>query len=245
MEANHRVPIFLVEDDSKLTVLIKEYLERHNFTVATEDDGNRAVERILNEKPAMVILDILLPGKDGRTICRELRPRYDGPIMMLTALDEEVDQVLGLEMGADDYLTKPVQPRLLLSRINAILRFAARSGGYVLRKDKTGIPLNHAEKIALGRLEIHIPSRTVFMNGKSIDLTTTQFNLLSYLAVNAGQIISRDQLYQHLQGIDYDGLNRSIDLSIVRLREKIGDNGKHPCIIKSIRGQGYLMVKPL
>lgn len=245
MDSTERIPIFLVEDDAKLTTVIKEYLERNHFAVAIEHDGSCAVERILQEKPALVILDILLPGKDGRTICRELRPHYDGPIMMLTALDEEVDQVVGLEIGADDYITKPVQPRLLLSRINAILRFAARSGGDISKRDKQELPAENNERIVLGGLEIHIPSRTVLLSGQPVDLTTTQFNLLSYLAGNAGQIINRDRLYQHLQGIDYDGINRSIDLTIVRLREKIGDNGKHPRFIKSIRGEGYLMVKPL
>lgn len=245
MDSTERISIFLVEDDTKLTALIKEYLERNNFTVATEEDGSLAVARILNEKPALVILDILLPGKDGRTICRELRDRYNGPIVMLTALDEEVDQVVGLEIGADEYITKPVRPRLLLSRINAILRLAARSGGEASERVKPGLAEDNNERIVLGDLEIHLPSRTVLLKGQLIELTTNQFDLLSYLADHAGQIISRDRLYQQLKGIDYDGFNRSIDLTIGRLRDKIGDNGKHPRIIKSIRGEGYLMVKPL
>jgi DNA-binding response OmpR family regulator len=218
MDIAKPVHIFLVEDDVKLAALIKNYLERHQFIVMVENDGSRAVERILKNKPVLVILDILLPGKDGRTICRELRGRYDGPIVMLTALDEEVDQVVGLEIGADDYITKPVRPRLLLSRINAILRFAARSGIDSLKKDKPLAEINKAEKIVLGDLEIHIPSRSVLKNGQPVDLTTAQFDLLSFLAFNAGQIISRDTLYQHLRGMDYDGFNRSIDLTIVRLR---------------------------
>jgi len=244
MDAAGPIHIFLVEDDAKLTALIKEYLERHHFAVAVENDGNRAVDRILEEKPALVILDILLPGKDGRTICRELRGRYAGPIVMLTALDEEVDQVVGLEIGADDYITKPVRPRLLLSRIHAILRFAARSSRDPITQDKPSHDANKTERIVLGDLEIHFPSRTVLLYGKTIDLTTTQFDLLSFMGRHAGEIISRDRLYQHLRGIDYDGFNRSIDLTIGRLREKIGDNGKHPRVIKSIRGEGYLMVKP-
>jgi len=165
---------------------------------------------------------------------------------MLTALDEEIDQVLGLEIGADDYITKPVRPRLLLSRINAILRLAERSATDILRKDKILFTTDNAgEKIILGDLEIHIPSRTVLKNNLPVDLTTTLFDLLSFLACNAGHIISRDRLYHQLRGMSYDGFNRSIDLMIVRLREKIGDNGRHPRIIKSIRGEGYLMVKPL
>ena len=238
------VPIFLVEDDVKLTGLIKEYLERHQFTVSTENNGNRAVSRILDKNPALVILDIMLPGKDGRTICRELRDQYDGPIIMLTALDEEIDQIVGLEIGADDYITKPVRPRLLLSRINAMLRVVARSGGDSFDKTEFSRNKKESEKIVIGNLGIHIPSRTVQLSNQPIELTTSQFDLLSYLARHAGQVISRDHLYRHLRGIDYDGLNRSIDLTIVRLREKIGDNGKHPRMIKSIRGEGYMMVKP-
>jgi two-component system response regulator RstA len=235
--------VFLVEDDEKLTGLIRRYLERHHFMVACENDGNRAVARILDEKPAIVILDIMLPGKDGRTICQELRGRYDGPIVILSALDEEIDQILGLEIGADDYITKPVRPRLLLSRINALLRFVARSGRDVNRNAESESSGND-EKIVFDGFEIHLHNRTVFVNGRVVELTTSQFDLLSYLAVHAGEIVSRDRLYRHLRGIDYDGLNRSVDLTIVRLRGKIGDNGKHPRFIKSVRGEGYLMVKP-
>ena len=244
MDAAEPVHIFLVEDDAKLTALIKEYLEHHHFAVSIENDGNRAVDRILDEKPDLVILDILLPGKDGRSICRELRGRYDGPIVMLTALDEEVDQVVGLEIGADDYITKPVRPRLLLSRIHAILRLAARSSRDNMIQDQTNHTANKTEQIVLGDLEIHIPSRTVLLKDNSIDLTTTQFDLLAFMGRHAGEVVSRDRLFKRLRGIDYDGFNRSIDLTIGRLREKIGDTGKNPRVIKSIRGEGYLMVKP-
>lgn len=239
------VHIFLVEDDAKLAALIKKYLERHQYVVTIEKNGGRAVEKILRKKPALVILDILLPGKDGRTICRELRGKYQGPIVMLTALDEQIDQIVGLEIGADEYITKPVEPALLLSKINAILRFAARSINDILKK---GGPVDHvtnSERILLGDFDIHVPSRTAMKNGQSINLTTAQFDLFAYLARNAGQIISRDQLFRQLRGIDYDGINRSIDFMIVGLREKIGDNGRQPTIIKSIRGEGYLMVRPL
>lgn len=242
MTVTGSVSIFLVEDDVKLTELIKEYLESHHFIVSTENDGNRAVERILAEKPALVILDIMLPGKDGRTVCRELRDRYNGPIMMLTVLKEEVDQILGLEIGADDYLTKPVRPRLLLSRIKAILRFGARSAADAPESDSSDSNNNNRKKIVVGNIAIHVPNRTVVLDGQPVDLTTIQFDLLLYLAQRAGQIVSRNELFQHLWGIDYDGLNRSVDVTIVRIREKIGDYGKDPQIIKSIRGEGYLMV---
>lgn len=244
MDATKPVHIFLVEDDAKLTGLIKEYLESNNFSVSIESDGNRAVPRILEEKPTLVILDVMLPGKDGRTICRELRSRYDGVIVMVTALDEDFDQIAGLEIGADDYITKPTHPRLLLSRIQALLRLAARSSTATSKDDETDRNEGADKTIVLGALEIHPPSRSVRVNDRSIHLTTSQFDLLLYLARHAGQTISRDHLYRHLYGIEYDGFNRSADLSILRLREKIGDDGKSPRIIKSIRGEGYLMVKP-
>ncbi len=244
METTKPVHIFLVEDDTKLTGLIKEYLEVNDFSVSIESDGNRAVPRILDENPALVILDVMLPGKDGRTICRELRSRYDGVIVMVTALDEDVDQIAGLEIGADDYITKPIHPRLLLSRIQALLRLTARSSAVTSNSDKMGQNQDSADTIVLDALEIHPPSRTVRVNDQSINLTTSQFDLLFYMARHAGETISRDRLYRDLYGIEYDGLNRSVDLTILRLREKIGDNGKNPRIIKSIRGEGYLMVKP-
>lgn len=245
MDKNKPVHIFIVEDDAKLASLIKRYLERHSFIVTIEKNGDRAVDRIFDKNPAMVILDILLPGKDGRTICRELRGAYFGPIVMLTALDEQIDQIVGLEIGADEYITKPVEPALLLSKINAILRFAARSINDASKKNQSFLPINHSDRIAVGDFDIHIPSRTVLKRGKSIILTAAEFDLLSYLAINAGQIISRDRLFKQLRGISYDGANRSIDYMIVCLRRKIGDNRKQPYIIKSIRGEGYLMVKPL
>ncbi|MFH0730063.1 MAG: response regulator [Pseudomonadota bacterium] len=239
-----RTHIFLVEDDEKLSGLIREYLERFGFRVTVEQDGAHAVEHILAKMPDLVLLDILLPGKDGNAICRELRPLYRGPIVMLTALDEEVDQIVGLEIGADDYITKPVRPRYLLSRINAILRLAARIGD----TSEVRLRIRGSEappgKIVIGRITIHLPSRSVRVGNASIELTTTQFDLLLYLAKHAGEIIHREQLFQGLRGIDYDGLNRSIDLTIARIREKIGDDAKHPRIIKSVRGEGYLLVKP-
>ncbi|MGD8833338.1 MAG: response regulator [Desulfobacteraceae bacterium] len=236
--------LLLVEDDLKLSELIKRFLECNYFIVSCEGRGDQASDRILNEKPDLVILDILLPGKDGRAICREVRPHYDKPIIMLTALDEEVDQIVGLEIGADDYITKPVRPRLLLSRINAILRLSARACNGPTSNAPTANPSSTLSgKIVIGNIEIDAANRSVRVSGHSEEFSTTQFDLLYYLAHHAGRVINRNQLYKDLRGIDYDGINRSIDLQIARLREKIGDNGKNPRIIKSIRGEGYLMVQ--
>ena len=244
MKNDNRIHIFLVEDDHKLSEAIKNYLENHQFSVSTEEDGSLAVERILDEKPALVILDIMLPGKDGKTICRELRGQYDGLIVMLTALDEEVDQIVGLEIGADDYIAKPVRPRFLLCRINALLRLTARFDTSPIEKPAPAIGTDPTETICIGNLKIHFPSRSVFLHRRPIELSNFQFDLLAYLAAHAGRVISRNQLYKDLRGIEYDGQNRSMDLVIARIRQNLGDDGSNPHIIKSIRGQGYLMVKP-
>jgi DNA-binding response OmpR family regulator len=236
--------LLLVEDDLRLSKLIKHFLENNYFIVSCEVRGDQAPDRILNEKPDLVVLDILLPGKDGRAICREVRPHYDRPIIMLTALDEEVDQIVGLEIGADDYITKPVKPRLLLSRINAILRLTARAGVDTITNELPAISASMpTDKIHIGNIEVDTINRSVRVSGKTKEFSTAQFDLLCYMAHHAGEVISRSRLYKALRGIDYDGLNRSIDLQIARLREKIGENGKNPQIIKSVRGQGYLMVK--
>ncbi len=235
--------IFIVEDDAKLIQLIQEYLEGNGYRVITESDGSFAAQRILEENPALVILDVMLPGKDGRIICREIRDQYTGVIVMVSALGDDIDQITGLELGADEYITKPIHPRLLLSRIQALLRFAVRAHPNE-QQPKTRLSSRLNQPLTIGKLHIHAPSREVLVNGEPAELTSTQFDLLLYLAEHAGRAISRDELYCHFYGIEYDGTSRTIDLSILRLRERIGDNGKHPNIIKSIRGEGYLMVKP-
>jgi len=229
--------ILLVEDDLKLAKVVGEYLTANHFQVLHEPDGARAGKRILDENPDLVILDIMLPGKDGLTICREVRPRYAGPILMLTALGEETDEVVGLELGADDYLAKPVRPRLLLTRLNALLRRTTRL-------ERLGAAEEDREpRLNIGRLEVDTANRTVHLGGQAIELTTAEFDLLLYFARHAGKVLTRDQIYRDVRGIEYNGLDRSIDLRIARLRKKLGDDGKQPQRIKSIRGAGYLMVE--
>jgi DNA-binding response OmpR family regulator len=218
--------ILVVEDDSKLAGLIQEYLESNGFTVTVEPRGDRAPKRILNEQPDVVVLDIMLPGKDGLTVCREVRSQYRGQILMLTARGEEVDEVVGLEVGADDYMAKPVSPRLLLARINTLLRRASEPRG---------------GRVEVGALVVDASSRTVHVSGCPVELTTAEFDLLWLLAVHAGEVVSRDRIYSELRGIEYDGLDRSFDLRIARLRKKLGDRGKEPRIIKSVRGVGYIL----
>jgi two-component system response regulator RstA len=165
----------------------------------------------------MVVLDVMLPGADGLTICREVRPHYHQPILMLTARTEDMDQVLGLEMGADDYVAKPVQPRVLLARIRALLR----------RTDKA--PEDEvAQRIEFDDLVIDNGGRSVTLNGELVDFTSAEYDLLWLLASNAGRILSREDIFERLRGIEYDGQDRSIDVRISRIRPKIGDDPENP-----------------
>lgn len=226
--------ILLVEDDERLAELTAEYLRRNDLDVTIEGRGDSAETRILAEQPDLVILDVMLPGKDGFEVCRAVRPHYRGVILMLTARDEDFDQILGLEMGADDYIAKPVQPRLLLARIKALLRRfpgPAESG-----------PASNEERI-FGQFRISQATRTATLAGQGIDLTTAEFDLLWLLACHAGNVLSRDDLLQELRGIGFDGLDRSIDARISRLRKKLNDDPENPTRIKTVRGKGYLFSK--
>lgn len=219
--------ILLIEDDERLGALVANYLGKHGYEVVLETDGARAVASILELQPAVVLLDLSLPGQDGFEICRAVRSRYAGVICMLTARTDDIDQVLGLELGADDYIGKPIEPRVLLARLRAHLRrdHAARQTGRVLR---------------FGQLRIDCETREATLREHRIDLTTAEFDLLVLLAGRAGQILSRDDLLQALRGIQFDGLDRSIDARISRLRRKLGDLAEEPERIKTVRGKGYL-----
>ncbi len=228
------VRIMLVEDDYKLAHLIKDFLEMTGeFTVEIEARGDRAPERILGEQPDLVILDIMLPGMDGLTVCREIRDRYRGPIMMLTALGEEVDEVVGLELGADDYVAKPASPRKLLARVRTLLR---RTQATAADDGRAG-----SARLVVGELAVDPASRTVVLGGAPVEVTTAEFDLLWLLARHAGQSLTREQIFEELRGIEWDGLDRSIDLRVTRLRKKLGDDARHPTLIKSVRGVGYLL----
>ena len=231
--------ILLVEDDARLADLTAEYLRKNDFVVTVESRGDTAEARILNDDPELVILDVMLPGKDGFEVCRAVREKYQGVILMLTAHDEDLDQILGLELGADDYIAKPVQPRLLLARIKALLR---RSPGTNHAADENG-EANEAGELCFGSFRISQATRSTFVGEESIDLTTAEFDLLWLLASHAGNVLSRDDLLQELRGIGFDGLDRSIDARISRLRKKLNDDPENPTRIKTVRGKGYLFSK--
>jgi two-component system OmpR family response regulator/two-component system response regulator RstA len=229
--------ILLVEDDERLADLTAEYLRKNDFEVAIEARGDSAEVRILDDDPELVILDIMLPGKDGFEVCRAVREKYKGVILMLTARDEDLDQILGLELGADDYIAKPVQPRLLLARIKALLRRAPGAAS------DDSAEAGAAAELAFGSFRISQATRSAHLGDEAIDLTTAEFDLLWLLAQHAGSILSRDDLLQQLRGIGFDGLDRSIDARISRLRRKLGDDPENPTRIKTVRSKGYLFSK--
>ncbi len=230
--------ILLVEDDERLADLTAEYLRKNDFEVTIEARGDTAEARILKDNPELVMLDVMLPGKDGFEVCRSVRAQYKGVILMLTARDEDLDQILGLELGADDYISKPVQPRLLLARIRALLR------RFPVTSQAEGDAENgNTAQLAFGCFSISQSTRSAYLGSDIIDLTTAEFDLLWLLARHAGTILSRDDLLQQLRGIGFDGLDRSIDARISRLRRKLGDDPENPTRIKTVRGKGYLFSK--
>jgi two-component system response regulator RstA len=223
--------LLLVEDDTRLAELMQEYLQQEGYQVFIEGRGDRAVQRIKAEQPDLVILDVMLPGLDGMQVCRQVREFYTQPILMLTAKDEDIDQVLGLELGADDYVIKPVKPRVLLARIQNLLR---RKASFTSPQVDKGL--------RFGDLYIDVQHRSVQLADRAIDMTSQEFDLLHVLASQAGSILSRDKLFQALSGINYDGLDRSIDIRIARLRKLLKDDPGKPRFIKTVRNKGYLFL---
>ena len=229
----HAPRVMIVEDDERLAVLTRDYLVANGLDVSVVSNGNDAIRRIPSEEPDLVVLDLMLPGADGLTVCREVRKSYRNPILMLTARSDDMDQVLGLEMGADDYVPKPVKPRLLLARIRALLR---RVEG-----EMEAVP----QRLEFGQLVIDNGAREVLLEGESVEMTSAEYDLLWLLASNAGRVLSRELIFEKLRGIQYDGQDRSIDVRISRIRPKIGDDPDNPKRIKTVRSKGYLFVADL
>lgn len=226
--------ILVVEDEPSIVTLIKFNLEQADFSVLTAEDGNTGLRLAVEEKPDLIVLDIMLPGMDGIEICKALRlEKINIPILMLTARDEELDKVLGLELGADDYLTKPFSPRELVARIKAILRRT--------RQEKE---VAEESVITIGDLTIYVEKFEVELKGKTIELTPKEFELLLFLANHHGKVLSRDQLLNGVWDFEYDGDTRIVDVHVSHLREKIEDDAKQPQYIRTIRGFGYKMEGP-
>ncbi len=240
-EVNFDYTILLVEDDVRLACLIKEYMQQHNINIVIEHRGDNAVQRILAEAPSFIpdllILDIMLPGLDGLEVCKKIRSRFAGPILMLTARNDDIDQILGLELGADDYLIKPVQPRVLLAHIRALLRRWPPAPFSPLDEEEADASL------VFGQLKLSNEAKEIWFMNEKIDATTHEFELLWLLASNAGKVLSRDDILGSMRGVGYDGMDRSVDMRISKLRKKLQDDPTNSFRIKTVWGKGYLFIK--
>jgi DNA-binding response OmpR family regulator len=228
-ENTSSIVLLYVEDDPRLGRLTSTYLRHHGIEVSLITTGEQAIRDIDKIRPDVVLLDVMLPGMDGHQVCQRLRSRYDVPIIMISALDEEVDRVLGLEFGADDYITKPFSSRELLARVRAQARRA--------RGSLVSAP---AGRVEVGELVLDEASHTASLGGEPLQLTSHEFTLLHVLAQRAGRVLSREQLISLTRGSDDAVFDRAIDVQISRLRQKLGDNPRNPMWIKTIRGTGYL-----
>lgn len=227
--------VLFVEDDAELASLMRDFLARHDLDVIIEPRGDTAAEAVARIQPALLLLDIMLPGKDGLTLCRELRPTFPGPIVMLTSLDSDMNHILGLELGANDYILKNTPPAVVAARLRAQLRQHQPAASPVAAAN--GTP---AQRLVFGKLVIDEPCREVTLNGERIALSTSDFDLLWQLASHAGEVQDRDTLLRVMRGLSYDGLDRSIDIAVSRLRKKLGDDPVAPHRIKTVRNKGYL-----
>ncbi|WP_035056259.1 response regulator [Andreprevotia chitinilytica] len=227
-----KIKVLLVEDDDRLAQLVREYLSNYEFEVTIVRRGDVAEAAVREQQPALVILDLMLPHMDGMEVCRRIRAFSQVPVLILTARVDTYDQVAGLELGADDYVLKPIEPRLLVARARALLRRAQPAG-------QAASPAQGSE-LVFGELAISPPNRTVFWRGQLVELKTAEFNLLLILAKAAGTVLSRDDILKQLRGIEFDGLDRTVDSGISRLRRRFGDASPEPQKIKTIWGRGYL-----
>jgi len=218
--------ILIIEDEPKVARLARDYLEKNNYRVLIANDGKGGLATARGEKPDLLVLDLMLPGMDGLDVCRALRRESDIPIIMLTARAEETDRLIGLEIGADDYITKPFSPRELVARVRALLR---RAKGRVYQ---SGI-------IRVGEMEINTDNHSVVLAGESIHLTRIEFNLLETMTRHPGQIFSRAQLLENLHGVAYIGYDRSIDAHVKNLRRKIEEDPANPKYILTVYAVGY------
>ena len=218
--------ILLVDDEPRIVELARDYLEHAGFRVITASDGPTALDSARRDRPDLVVLDLGLPGLDGLDVTRELRRDGSMPIVMVTARDDEVDKLLGLELGADDYLTKPFSPRELVARIKAVLR-------------RTDRPVEAADLIRVGDLQLDVPRMRTEVAGRSVDLTPTEFTLLATLARQPGRIFTRSQLLDALHGIAFESYERAIDSHIKNLRRKLEPDPRQPRYVLTVYGVGY------
>lgn len=220
--------ILVIDDDEKLNELLKSYLSDFGYRVFTATHPEKGLQLISSRKPELVILDVMLPDMSGFEVCKRIRQESDIPVIMLTARGELMDRVVGLELGADDYLPKPFEPRELVARIQTVLRRMVRNDTVQIQK--------------YGSLKIDFPRRKAFLDDQDVDLSTNEFTALSLLVRHVGRVMDRDQIMQELRGMDSDAFNRTVDITMSRLRQKLGDDPKQPVFIKTVWGAGYVFI---
>ncbi|WP_196157553.1 winged helix-turn-helix domain-containing protein [Reinekea sp. G2M2-21] len=226
--------ILIVDDDVEYASHLRDYLSSNEYDVEVETETSTALSRIRDEKPDLILIEVDLRGESGLTICKLSRKDFSGGIVLMSHRTDELDQVLGLDMGADDYVARKTSPRLILARCQAILRRADRA---------TMAELTHSDdRLEFGDLVIDNTMREAWLDRNPIDLTSAEFDLLWLLSSHAGEVLTREQIFSQLRGIEYDGQDRSVDVRVSRIRPKVGDDPIHPRRIKTVRSKGYLFV---
>ncbi len=222
-----RTRVLIIDDDEKLNALLSEYLGRFNFAVQAVVHPHAGLARLKADSPDIVILDVMLPDMDGFAVCRKIRETNRVPIVMLTARGDVTDRVVGLELGADDYLPKPFEPRELMARLQAVLRRGVNAA---------------EERIRVGALEVNWTSCAARLHGELLPLTSAEFELLGLLVRHRGRVLSRERIMDETRGIDWEAYDRSIDVLVSRVRQKLGDDPRQPTFIRTVRGVGYRFV---
>ncbi len=233
---SQKIRLLVVDDDEKLCRLIRDYLQPHGYEVETVHTGQDGVRRATSDTWSAVILDVMLPGMDGFEVLKEIRKTSQVPVLMLTALGDEADRIVGLELGADDYLPKTFSTRELLARLRAVVRRSGQSGGEELQ--------SQIKMVMVGGLSINVSSRTAELIGKPLELTPVEFDLLLSLARARGRVRTRERLLEEIRDRNYDVFDRSIDVHISSLRKKLDDDPKNPRYIRTVRAAGYMFINP-
>lgn len=228
--------VLVVDDEEKIAKMVGSYLSASGYEPVLAYDGDEALAKFASGSPDCVILDINMPGKDGLEVAREIRKTSSAPIIFLSARAEEIDRVLGLELGGDDYVTKPFSPRELAARVKAVLR---RSAAPQPRSRDPGLPI-----LSCGDLEVDTAKRSVLRGGEAVELTTVQFNILAFLMRQPGRVYSRIEILEGAAGIEYEGYERTLDVHIKNLRKALGDDTETPKYIGTVRGVGYKLIEP-
>jgi DNA-binding response OmpR family regulator len=223
-----RTRVLIIDDDEKLNALLAEYLERFTFSVRSVVHPDEGLHAVRIDPPDIVILDVMLPDMDGFAVCRKIRESSRVPIVMLTARGDVMDRIVGLDLGADDYLSKPFEPRELMARMQAVLR--------------RGASVDAEESIRVGPLEMNWTTCSARLDGHLLSLTSAEFELLGLLVRYRGRVLSRDRIMDETRGIDWEAYDRSIDVLVSRVRQKLGDDPRQPAFIRTVRGAGYRFI---